>query len=157
MTSEQEKKRKDAPPVSDDEVGIKVLREALEDALYPIDIVAAHGLGAHPDHTWTKTTTTNSVEEEINWLVTEPFLPLIAKEARIMRFGYKSAWFGKTAMDTSVRDIAGRLLKLLGRKRKVLYTLLLQHVTYKRDAEALRTFLIVLSYSLLIALEDLLS
>lgn len=39
MTLQQDKKRREAPPVSDDDVGIKVLRETPEDASYPIEYV----------------------------------------------------------------------------------------------------------------------
>ena len=39
MTAQKEKKREEAPPVSDDDVGIKVLREAPVDASYPIEYV----------------------------------------------------------------------------------------------------------------------
>jgi hypothetical protein len=47
-------------------------------------------------------------------------LPAVAPNARIMRYGYQSQWFGKEAMQQSVSTVAERLLRALKRKRKVL-------------------------------------
>lgn len=46
-------------------------------------------------------------------------LPVVAPNARIMRYGYQSQWFGKEAMQQNVSTVAGRLLLQLRRKRKV--------------------------------------
>lgn len=46
-------------------------------------------------------------------------LPTVAPNARIMRYGYQSQWFGKEAMQQSASTVAERLLRALKRKRKV--------------------------------------
>jgi len=46
-------------------------------------------------------------------------LPAVAPNARIMRYGYQSQWFGKEAMQQSASTVAERLLRALKRKRKV--------------------------------------
>jgi hypothetical protein len=46
-------------------------------------------------------------------------LPAVAPNARIMRYGYQSQWFGKEMMQQSVSTVAERLLKALKRTRKV--------------------------------------
>lgn len=46
-------------------------------------------------------------------------LPTVAPNARIMRYGYQSQWFGKEVMQQSVSTVAERLLRALKRKRKV--------------------------------------
>ncbi|KAG9858490.1 hypothetical protein KCU98_g434, partial [Aureobasidium melanogenum] len=61
-----------------------------------IDIVAIHGIGAHPDDTWCKLRGTDldktRPENYVNWLDDPDMLPSIAPNARIMRYGYESAW-----------------------------------------------------------------
>ncbi|KAI0413476.1 hypothetical protein F5X98DRAFT_390791 [Xylaria grammica] len=75
--------------------GIKVLYENFEDNVdsvgQGIDIVAIHGIGADPDTTWSGKGPTG---ERVNWLVDSTMLPKAVPNARIMRFGYKSNWFG---------------------------------------------------------------
>ncbi|GAW17430.1 hypothetical protein ANO14919_068870 [Xylariales sp. No.14919] len=75
--------------------GIKVLYENVEDRVgragQGIDIVAVHGIGADPDTTWSGKGPTG---ERVNWLVDSTMLPKAVPNARIMRFGYKSNWFG---------------------------------------------------------------
>jgi hypothetical protein len=46
-------------------------------------------------------------------------LPAVVPNARIMRYGYQSQWFGKEAMQQSASTVAERLLRALKRKRKV--------------------------------------
>lgn len=46
-------------------------------------------------------------------------LPTLAPNARIMRYGYESQWFGKEIMQQSVSTVAERLLEALHRTRKV--------------------------------------
>lgn len=50
-------------------------------------------------------------------------LPTVAPNARIMRYGYESQWFGKEAMQQSASTVAERLLRALKRKREVLTVL----------------------------------
>lgn len=46
-------------------------------------------------------------------------LPAAIKDARIMRYGYQSQWFGKDALEQNASRIAPSLLDALKRKRKV--------------------------------------
>lgn len=50
-------------------------------------------------------------------------LPAVAPDARIMRYGYESQWFGQEAMQQSASTVAERLLRALKRKREVLTVL----------------------------------
>jgi hypothetical protein len=86
---------------------------------FPNSIIAIHGIGAHPDDTWCKDVGTAESPQRVNWLQAEEMLPAIAPYARIMRYGYKSQWFGKEAMRLTVSTLAQRLLQALRRERKV--------------------------------------
>ncbi|KAH8728360.1 hypothetical protein GQ44DRAFT_824189 [Phaeosphaeriaceae sp. PMI808] len=123
--------------ITDDDIGLKVLREAPAEAeaaqiieyvlilfLFaqtysePPSIVAVHGLGAHPDDSWCRNVGTSESPRWFNWLEEESMLPAVAPNARIMRYGYQSQWFGKEAMQQSASTVAERLLRALKRKRK---------------------------------------
>ncbi|KAK7193587.1 NB-ARC and TPR domain protein [Paraphaeosphaeria sporulosa] len=123
--------------VTEDDIGLKVLREAPAEAeaaqiieyvrhqcstvhayRRSPSIVAIHGLGAHPDDSWCKNAGTRESPRWVNWLDDENLLPAVAPNARIMRYGYESQWFGKEAMQQSVSTVAERLLLNLKRKRK---------------------------------------
>ncbi|KAF2472617.1 uncharacterized protein BDR25DRAFT_284166 [Lindgomyces ingoldianus] len=105
-------------PVTDDDIGLKVLREAPADTTQAIDIVAIHGIGAHPDDSWCKNVGTAENPQWVNWLNEEAMLPTVAPYARIMRYGYQSQWFGEGAMRQKASTVARRLLLALQRKRK---------------------------------------
>ncbi|KAI9666161.1 MAG: hypothetical protein M1821_004096 [Bathelium mastoideum] len=98
-------------PVTEEDTGLKELYSPEADAsATTIDVVAIHGLGAHPDDTWSK--------NGANWLSDQEMLPAVIPEARILRYGYESAWFGPDAMRQRVSTVAKRLLLTLRRKRK---------------------------------------
>ncbi|KAF2726505.1 hypothetical protein EJ04DRAFT_183402 [Polyplosphaeria fusca] len=103
--------------VTDDDIGLKVLREAPAETVQIIDIVAIHGIGAHPDDTWCKNVGTTETSRWVNWLEAEDMLPAVAPSARIMRYGYESQWFGEEATRQKVSTVAQRLLLALRRKR----------------------------------------
>jgi hypothetical protein len=128
--------RSQVRPVTNDDIGLKVLREAPADAAQSIEyvhleytlaqtyanspsIVAIHGLGAHPDDSWCANAGTKESPHWVNWLMEESMLPAVAPNARIMRYGYQSQWFGKEMMQQSVPTVAERLLRALKRTRKV--------------------------------------
>ncbi|KAF2684709.1 hypothetical protein K458DRAFT_417577 [Lentithecium fluviatile CBS 122367] len=105
-------------PVTDDDIGLKVLREASAEAAEIIDIVAIHGIGAHPDDTWCKNVGTAESPQWVNWLDKQDMLPAVAPHARIMRYGYQSQWFGEEATRQKASTVAQRLLGALHRNRK---------------------------------------
>lgn len=83
-------------------------------------IVAIHGIGADMDNTWRE-----SVDNPVNWLSDINMLPKDVPNARIMRFGYRSAWYGTSTSEsgvprkTFVADVALGLLKQLQIQREV--------------------------------------
>ena len=105
--------------MTDDDIGLRVLREAPADAAEPIDVVAVHGLGTHPDDSWCKNVGTKESPRWVNWLEEESMLPAVAPQARIMRYGYQSQWFGEGAMRQKAPTVARRLLLALRRRREV--------------------------------------
>jgi hypothetical protein len=128
--------RNQVRPVTNDDIGLKVLHEAPVEAAQSIEyvhlqfllaqtftnstsIVAVHGLGAHPDDSWCTNAGAGESLQWVNWLEEESMLPAVAPNARIMRYGYQSQWFGKEMMQQSVSTVAERLLINLKRKRKV--------------------------------------
>ncbi|THX92428.1 hypothetical protein D6D03_10471 [Aureobasidium pullulans] len=84
--------------VTEDDTGIEIL------------VVAIHGLGAHPDDTWCKNIGTPESPQWVNWLKDPDMLPSIASSARIMRYGYESAWFGSEKIKQSTADAAEEFL-----------------------------------------------
>ena len=92
-----------------------------------LSIVAVHGLGAHPEFTWTTLceevlhgaqscphTHDASQKHRLNWLKDDGFLPTDFKSARIMTFGYNADWFLR-APEATATDRAGALLRALKR------------------------------------------
>ena len=111
---------------------------------YLSSIVAVHGLGAHPEFTWTvlnkqiqllqaqSSSNADHVSDKhrVNWLKDDGFLKDDFKKARIMTFGYNADWFVGAPMATAEQR-AGTMLRELKRKRadvEVRY-LLLQYNT----------------------------
>ena len=123
--------------MTDDDTGFKILYEPsdnevkIEYAVYLLNlckvliekhsIVAVHGIGAHPDDTWCKEVSLEGTERirTVNWLKDPEMLPSTMKDARIMRYGYQSGWFGRDALQQGAPAVAPRLLDSLKRMRKV--------------------------------------
>ncbi|THX35916.1 hypothetical protein D6D10_07102, partial [Aureobasidium pullulans] len=93
--------------VTEDDTGIEILYQPSNPN---IDVVAIHGLGAHPDDTWCKNIGTPESPQWVNWLKDPDMLPSIASSARIMRYGYESAWFGSEKIKQSTADAAEEFL-----------------------------------------------
>ncbi|KAJ9644080.1 hypothetical protein H2199_003948 [Coniosporium tulheliwenetii] len=113
-------------PVTEDDTGLKVLRqpsdqETTTSPAQVIDIVAIHGIGAHPDDTWCKNVGTEGEGRRyVNWLQEPEMLPSVVPNARIMRYGYESQWFGADAIRQKASTVASRFLLALKRERKAL-------------------------------------
>ncbi|KAH0172171.1 hypothetical protein KCU67_g1848, partial [Aureobasidium melanogenum] len=125
--------------VTEDDTGIRVLWEPrqveAEGSGQIIDIVAIHGIGAHPDDTWCKLRKAGldvtRPENYVNWLNDPNMLPSRIPNARIMRYGYQSAWHGAEVTEqgtslvaprvikTKTSDVAQRFLQALVRERKL--------------------------------------
>jgi pimeloyl-ACP methyl ester carboxylesterase len=73
-----------------------------------------HGKGAHPADTWS--TLINPSRDPrnpasfVNWLDNEEMLPAVLPNARVLRYGYLSEWFGENALRTRAASIGARLL-----------------------------------------------
>ena len=74
-------------------------------------MLAVHGIGAHPDRTWTS--------GDVYWLKDEHMLPRAIPQSRILRFGYESQWLGKDAIQQRLSLVADQLLRGLMESRKV--------------------------------------
>ena len=121
--------------MTDNDIGLKVLRappadleptqiiecvharELVSFILRCLSIVAIHGIGAHPDDSWCKNVGSKENPCWVNWLNDETMLPAVAPHTRIMRYGYRSQWFGERAIQQKVSTIAQRLLLALKRVR----------------------------------------
>ncbi|KAF1951069.1 hypothetical protein CC80DRAFT_509197 [Byssothecium circinans] len=118
--------------VDDDDLGINLLQDVYNNhrrawesidennvasqTIYPVDLVAIHGIGAHPLHTWTYwNPDTNTT---VNWLKDGNMLHQDLPQTRIMVFGYRSDWKGNQALDVNVSEVAKQLLEYLTRARK---------------------------------------
>jgi predicted alpha/beta hydrolase family esterase len=90
--------------------------------LTTISIVAIHGKGAHPVKTWGGLRAPGvgkGVKESwIDWLEDKDMLPTVFPAARILRYGYRSDWFGEDALKTRASSIAEMLLDQLEQFRK---------------------------------------
>ena len=75
-----------------------------------------HGVGANPDRTWEYR---HSNERATNWLRDEHMLPSYVRNARIMRYGYESRWYGDGAVTKRLSAVSEELLYALKRERKV--------------------------------------
>ncbi|KAF2716087.1 hypothetical protein K431DRAFT_29724, partial [Polychaeton citri CBS 116435] len=108
------------------DVGLKVLLDESKDdngVEYDdaVDIVAVHGTGAHPDDTWCAIREpgldVRDPNSYINWLIEPTMLPKVAPNARIMRYGYHSQWYGEERTKTSPSEIGQTLLLSLKHRR----------------------------------------
>ncbi|KAI1460975.1 hypothetical protein F4805DRAFT_351509 [Annulohypoxylon moriforme] len=95
-----------------------------------LDIVAVHGLGAHPYHSWTATGSDPSSppnppvdgpstggKTKINWLENDDFLKKDFPNARILSFGYNADWFMDASLSTAPQK-ADTFLRTLSEYRR---------------------------------------
>jgi hypothetical protein len=97
--------------------GMHIFQDKPSDQDGLVDIIAVHGLGGHPEKTWTWTSSKSNIGESHNWL--QEFLPKQVPTARIMSFGYNST----IALSRSV----GRITTFADQ--------LLQHLLSNRQSE----------------------
>ncbi|KAH6678000.1 hypothetical protein B0J14DRAFT_635182 [Halenospora varia] len=104
------KRTQDDRLVHPDDLGLTVLYQPPVDATgqrnADLDIIAVHGLGAHPNHAWVDKTTT----PEVNWIKDDNMLPSIVPNSRIIGYGYDSKWFGERAVKSGIQEMAKNLL-----------------------------------------------
>lgn len=98
---------------------ISILTRTFLFSLTRLSIVAIHGIGAHPVDTWCKKVGTGETSHYVNWLEKEDMLPSVVPNARIMRYGYMSRWYGDDAIRQKTTTVADRLLISLKRVRRV--------------------------------------
>jgi len=83
-------------------------------------IVAIHGIGAYAGDTWCKNVSRDpNSPRYVNWLQDPDMLPSVAPNARVLRYGYESGWFGDNAIRQKASTVADRLLLALRRDREV--------------------------------------
>ncbi|KAI0428935.1 hypothetical protein F5Y09DRAFT_272260 [Xylaria sp. FL1042] len=104
--------------VEEGDIGLKTLYSPPKQIPIQCDIIAVHGIGAHPDDTWCKTTEQGGGTVHVNWLSNKEMLPAALPNARIMRFGAKTQWFGENVIRQNVSSVAKLLLIALDRDRK---------------------------------------
>ncbi|TRX97936.1 hypothetical protein FHL15_001146 [Xylaria flabelliformis] len=124
-------------PVTEDDLGLKTLyhpphgapieyewvsppSKAKTGAKSQRSVVAIHGIGAHPDDTWCKMINRHGKRVHLNWLSDKEMLPAALPNARIMRFGAKTQWFGEYLTRQTVSTVALLLLIALTRDRRTL-------------------------------------
>ncbi|UKZ66219.1 uncharacterized protein TrAtP1_007393 [Trichoderma atroviride] len=97
-------------------VGLQILSNASNDDQVKYEIVAVHGLGANPEHTWTCKSNPKSRAGDIQPPV-HLLKDLLMKDerfsdARILHFAYNSDWLVDACFE-SARDIGLRLIESL--------------------------------------------
>ncbi|KAK4171315.1 hypothetical protein QBC36DRAFT_199608, partial [Triangularia setosa] len=70
-------------------------------------IVSVHGIAAHPLRIWKHKKT------GVHWLKGRSMLPKTLSNARILYFGYQSAWYGPNSVRQTVNRAADQLLNSL--------------------------------------------
>ena len=99
------------------ETGLAVLYEP-DTHEATVDIIAIHGIGANPNHTWQI--------QGVNWLQHADMLPSAAPQVRIMRFAYESQWLGQGNIAQHPSAVADHFLSSVRSKRLVRLLCVLQ-------------------------------
>lgn len=102
-------------------VGLQILSEERDDDHVKYEIIAVHGLGASPEHTWTckpssKSKTSDS-QKSVHLLKDLLMKDERFTDARILHFAYNSDWLVDACFETA-RDIGLRLIEALIEHRK---------------------------------------
>lgn len=123
--------------VEDSDIGLKVLYEPPEGTYPSVElgnqftrtqtivadqresIVTVHGIGAHPQETWSAQVIQEGGDTKwLNWLSDETMLPRALSDMRVLNFGYKSDWFG-SPVQHSLSSLGSLLWTSLNMRREV--------------------------------------
>ncbi|KAJ4857850.1 WD domain, g-beta repeat domain-containing protein [Trichoderma breve] len=102
-------------------VGLQILSDEYNDDQVKYEIIAVHGLGANPEHTWTckpnsKSKTSDS-QKPVHLLKDLLMKDERFSDARILHFAYNSDWLVDACFE-SARDIGLRLIESVIEHRK---------------------------------------
>ncbi|RDW58801.1 hypothetical protein BP6252_13277 [Coleophoma cylindrospora] len=87
------------------DIGLKVVYQpANNPGQADVDVIAVHGLGAHPEETW------KDKSSGCNWIQDESMLPKAIPNTRILRYGYDANWGGEDPIKSKLPDMARDLL-----------------------------------------------
>ncbi|KAL9065770.1 MAG: hypothetical protein Q9161_007995 [Pseudevernia consocians] len=108
----------DLQPTSHDEAPTMLTADATSETIQggvAVDIIAVHGLGAHPDHAWVRhKDVAAGLQKDVRWLT--DLLPQTFRDyktsisARVFCFNYQSAWLGPQLSRNRLEGLAKRLL-----------------------------------------------
>ncbi|KAL5085724.1 hypothetical protein Trisim1_010070 [Trichoderma cf. simile WF8] len=102
-------------------VGLQILSHESDDGYVKYEIIAVHGLGASPEHTWTckpsSKSRTNDSQKSVHLLKDLLMKDERFSDARILHFAYNSDWLVDACFE-SARDIGLRLIESLIERRK---------------------------------------
>ncbi|KAK4061460.1 hypothetical protein Trihar35433_9787 [Trichoderma harzianum] len=102
-------------------VGLQILSDESDDDYVKYEIIAVHGLGASPEHTWTckpsSKSRTNDSQKSVHLLKDLLMKDERFSDARILHFAYNSDWLVDACFE-SARDIGLRLIESLIEHRK---------------------------------------
>ncbi|PKK43452.1 hypothetical protein CI102_12351 [Trichoderma harzianum] len=127
-------------------VGLQILSDESNNDLIKYEIIAVHGLGASPEHTWTCRPSSKSRVSE-NKKTVHLLKDLLMKDerfsdARILHFAYNSDWLVDACFE-SARDIGLRLIESLIEHRKAHPRLPLIFVGHSFGGIVIKEFLMI--------------
>ncbi|QYT03667.1 hypothetical protein H0G86_010613 [Trichoderma simmonsii] len=102
-------------------VGLQILSDEPDESYVKYEIIAVHGLGASPEHTWTckpsSQSRTSDTQKPVHLLKDLLIKDERFSDARMLHFAYNSDWLVDACFE-SARDIGLRLMEYLVEHRK---------------------------------------